>query len=601
MGNPFHNSLPTCQLDRIQKLVDELCDNHLSRKTFQGRAGFWMDTLCCLVGEELKDFRKQSIREMREIYSEAIAVLVIDPWLTSIPSTAPMMEICFRIYTSGWSRRLWTHQEGFLGKEVFYQLQDKPVSLTTINAKADEFQRIKAAEGHPTTFPVEAQGKTGVYYDLVKPVVAGIKSGHFPEDSRANLFKTLTQSLGYRSTSKIDDELLCVASVIGLDVKPYSDVEAKSSEATAEKRMVKFLREIGRFRQGIIFHSFRRLKTPGYRWAPASMLGHRFSGIGDIENSDIAKIEDYDSFALQDKHVEIQSLGLTVNLRRFADKGLVWNPGARYLTLWMLDGKKVNLPSFGLPVDYQGYTIKFIRSKHGLTIDMAERRFGIQTPSSSSSLFKAPSLPKTPSFGGFTSNNSSQTSLSKSGAKSPPLGGLGGIGKTPSSGGNAPDNSSQTSLSRNKGPPLGSLPTLGSASRFAKFARGKSPSAEAEEKAKATQAATESEVEVAEAVIEKEAAAGTDQYVVYVAENDVVWEYDKPYALLLQKPLNSKAKEFPCRAMIGHCSVGPGTRTWVEALCSADIHIVSQGDSRKVTAGLDFVDVSEPKTSWVVT
>lgn len=539
-------------------MVDDLCDNHLTNKTFQQRPGFWMDTLCCLVGKDMKDFRDQSIAEMRNIYSEAVAVLVIDPWLTAIPSTAPMTQICYRIYTSGWSRRLWTHQEGYLGREVFYQFQDKPLSLSTINAKAIDFQRLSAAEGFPTTFAYEAQRKTGTYYDLVKPVINGIRDRQLPVDARATLYKTLIQSLGYRSTSKIDDEILCVASVIGLDVGPFFEVHAKTAAVRAEKRMVKFLGEISGFRQGIIFNTYRRLKTPGYRWAPASMLGHRFSGMGDFENSEMTKITDYSDFALQEKHIEFQSIGLSVNVTRFATKGLIWNPGLKYMTLWIA-GKPVDLPAFGLPVDYPGYIIKFTRPKHNLTVDMAERRFGIQIPTTiGAALLKAPSLPKTPSFGRNNSKILPRGGLSLYGSKDPP-----------------PENKSSFGLATPK---------------LSKLGIGKQ---------KPEPIQPESEPEATETVFKREERVGTDQYVVYVPENDVVWEFDKPYALVLQRSLESKPKEF--KAMIGHCSAGPGSKTWVESLCSSDVRVVDQNDSRKVTAGIDFVDVSDVKSSWVVT
>src|SRR6201996_3050792 len=93
-GNPFDNSLPYCQLAKIQSLVDELVTNCFPPKKQHSSPGFWMDTLCCIVGvdAESKKYKKKSIESMREIYGESAAVLIIDPWLMSIPSTASVSE-----------------------------------------------------------------------------------------------------------------------------------------------------------------------------------------------------------------------------------------------------------------------------------------------------------------------------------------------------------------------------------------------------------------------------------------------------------------------------------------------------------------------------
>ncbi|KAF2501715.1 hypothetical protein BU16DRAFT_205795 [Lophium mytilinum] len=302
-GNPFDNSLPYCQLEMIQKLVDKLCAESLPATKQHSSPGFWMDTLCCIVGtdDESKSYKKKSIQSMREIYGESVAVLIIDPWLMSIPSTASVNEICYRIYASGWSRRLWTHQEGFLAREVYYQLQDKPLKLPDVDELAKEFQKKMAYQGYPIGFPLQASGKTSFYYTTVKTIVNGIQEGRIPQDNKWILYGHLADSLGYRSTTNIDDELLCVASVIGLTVKTYAKLEVeKSRKQTAELRMRAFLEEIGRFRQGIIFNNYKRLTIPGFRWAPVSLLGHRSSGLGDLDDTKDSKIEDYSHLALND-------------------------------------------------------------------------------------------------------------------------------------------------------------------------------------------------------------------------------------------------------------------------------------------------------------
>jgi hypothetical protein len=488
-----------------------------------------MDTLCCIVGtdDESKSYKKKSIQSMREIYGESVAVLIIDPWLMSIPSTASVSEICYRIYASGWSRRLWTHQEGFLAREVYYQFQDRPLKLPDVDELAKDFQKKMAYQGYPTGFPLQASGKTSFYYTIVKTIVNGIQEGRISPDNKWILYGHLADSLGYRSTSNIDDELLCVASVIGSNVKNYAKLEVeKSRKRTAELRMKAFLEEIGRFRQGIIFNNYKRLTIPGFRWAPASLLGHRSSGLGDLDDAKDSKIEDYSNLNLNDIHVEVSALNMKINVNKYIPRKL--GIDRQFMSMVMND-KTILLPTVGLPIDYPGYIIKFSSKAHGLTINMAERRFGVSYSAlpAAAAFFKPPAMPKAPSFG--------------------------------------------------------KVPTLGKFGSFGKAA----PAQVVEEVQKAP-------------VVEQAAEVLSYKYVVFVAENEVEWAYDREYVLIVQRPLGeASSQEF--LAMVGRKSVGPGKRYWVQSLCSAIVRAKRPTDDRKVDAGIDFVDVSQPNTNWVVT
>ena len=606
MGNPFHNSLPDCQLDRIQGMVDELCGNHLRHHTLKERPGFWMDTLCCLVGEENNEYREQSIEKMREIYRQAVAVLIIDPWLTAIASTAPMSEICHRIYMSAWARRLWTHQEGYLGDEVFYQLQDKPISLSKIHTRTIQFEAISAAKGQPVMFPNRAQGKTGTYYKAIKAIISSISEGPINTDNRWIAYKDLAESLAYRSTTKIEDEIACVASIMGIPVEPYlkirkrrpkeaetpketpktGEVIVETSEDVAELRMVRFLKEINRFRQGIIFNNYRRLKTPGFRWAPASMLGHRSSGFGDMDKSEAGTIIDFSKLDPNDNLVEFSSLGMKLDLNKLAtNKALSWTPPARYLSM-KLNGKDVEFPPFGLPVKYPGYIIKFSRDRdrdgHKLTVNMAERRFAIKTtpvksladnvPPASVSIEMAPPLQKVaPSSTGKTTPSSSSSSFGKAS--------LSLSGRVPSFG-----KTSSSSSSENKSPSTVGSNSTNTTTPF--FGLPRSPS-------------------LIQLPLKSPPPVVTIEHVVFVDENNVQWKAGVSYALILQKPLvadhrnGNEAAEV--KAMIGRSQPGPGLTNWVESLCSAVVRRVKARGDEKMKFGLDIVEVGEVRRDWVIT
>ncbi len=505
-----------------------------------------MDTLCCIVGTTSEDrlYKKKSIQSMREIYGESVAVLIVDPWLQSIPSTASVSEICYRIYASGWSRRLWTHQEGFLAREVYYQFLDKPLKLPDVDEMASEFQKKMAYQGYPISFPLQASGKTSFYYTTVKTIVNGIREGRIPQDNKWIVYNHLADSLGYRSTTNIDDELLCVASVIGSSVKEYAKLESeKSRQHTAELRMKAFLEEIGRFRQSIIFNNYRRLTIPGFRWAPASLLGHRASSLGEVDDSKDSKIEDYSNLNLNDIHFELSSLGIKVNINKYIPRSLGID---RQFMSFIMNDKTILLPTVGLPVDYPGYVIRFSAKTHGLTINMAERRFGISySPLPISGWVKTPPLPSMPTMPSIPTTMPSMPKVPSFGKK------LGGFGKS------AP-------------PPAPPAP------------------------------APAPVVPVVSPLFEKTPDVTTHKYVVFVSDNDVEWAYERDYVLILQRPLGQVgSNEF--LAMMGRKSVGPGKRYWVHSLCSALVRVRKPTDDIKVDAGIDYVDVSQPATNWVVT
>lgn len=272
MGNPRENSLPECQIERIQGMVDEIdYPGRNGNKT----VGFWMDTLCVPVEDQLRAYRKKSIANMRHIYKNAVAVLVLDPWLQKIPSTAPTTEILARLCQSAWLRRLWTHQEGFLAKEVYYRFRDKSVSMKEIEERRLQYENELKAKGIYSKFLFDAQLQAIEPYSFLKMAIEFVdddgETKTLPEDA----FEPLVLSLELRRTTRAGDETLCLSSILsplGLDVNTYLDI---SGENVAERRMVRFYQDIQKFDPRIVFNSYPRLSVDGFKWAPKSLIGHR--------------------------------------------------------------------------------------------------------------------------------------------------------------------------------------------------------------------------------------------------------------------------------------------------------------------------------------
>ena len=123
LGNPKANSLPRCQLERIQHLVNKLDP----RETYL--IPFWIDTICVPLVPELKSL---AIINMDKTYRNATDVLVFDNSWKDVSVAMPAIEIMMRIRYSTWMTRLWTFQEARLSQNLWFQLSDGAVDFLDV-------------------------------------------------------------------------------------------------------------------------------------------------------------------------------------------------------------------------------------------------------------------------------------------------------------------------------------------------------------------------------------------------------------------------------------------------------------------------------------
>lgn len=123
LGNPKANSLPRCQLERIQHLVNKLDPE----ETYL--IPFWIDTICVPLAPELKTL---AIVNMDKTYRNATDVLVLDNSWKDLIMAMPAIEIMMRIRYSTWMTRLWTFQEARLSLNLWFQLRDGPVHINNV-------------------------------------------------------------------------------------------------------------------------------------------------------------------------------------------------------------------------------------------------------------------------------------------------------------------------------------------------------------------------------------------------------------------------------------------------------------------------------------
>jgi hypothetical protein len=92
-------------------------------------AYFWMDTLCVPPQQELSEYRQAAILSMKEVYEAASLVLVLNAELERTSIEPPTEEILMTISTNSWFRRLWTLQEGYLGRTIQFQFHDGTIDV----------------------------------------------------------------------------------------------------------------------------------------------------------------------------------------------------------------------------------------------------------------------------------------------------------------------------------------------------------------------------------------------------------------------------------------------------------------------------------------
>ncbi|GIJ85156.1 hypothetical protein Asppvi_004012 [Aspergillus pseudoviridinutans] len=289
MGNRAANWLPECQLDRITHLVENVrwegrkptpADPNLS-----DGVGFWMDTLCVPALD--KDRKREAIKNMHHVYSNAKAVLVLDKFIQKIPSTAPVLDKVARLYLSNWIKRLWTHQEGFLPSLVYIQFADQPVEL---NALAEEFKAYNLehleTSGKYLGFPFAANARLLDLYSALRDLMKQVQ-----DEDKWMLYEPLAHHLSPRRSTRLADETVCMATIINIDPSKILAVPGAEDDELARDRMAVFLEQLGTFDMSLIFNNYERLDKTGYRWAPKSLLNFRTPRLVCPDESETVTLE----------------------------------------------------------------------------------------------------------------------------------------------------------------------------------------------------------------------------------------------------------------------------------------------------------------------
>lgn len=381
LGNPRNNTLPECQLERLQKYVNALYPQALHP------IAFWIDTISVPLR---KDLRRIAIWRMAETYKAADKVLVIDDWLLQTDFTGNASLDLLKVKSCDWAKRLWTLQESLLTQrdQLYFQSSTVPVHEWTVVGRGDRGKGISWMAGlvgssddslcqfqcNTALTMLQALNDIPAINAKVSdnPAYEGLLANPDPDSAWANARKMLRTvdswyehnfiwvegrdffldmrgqtgrkvdtpvqeanaiirigySLRFRSTSWVEDEAICYATLLG------QDPQAILGESSTQDKMTAVVKKMKNVPISLLFSSMPRIDKVGLRWAPLSFRieqnsgkardpGYTFVRIGQVLSAGL--LVSLEALAMErvcdrdlapDFHIDIGSRSFSVNVRR---------------------------------------------------------------------------------------------------------------------------------------------------------------------------------------------------------------------------------------------------------------------------------------------
>ena len=194
---------------------------------------------------------------MRKIYEDATHVLVLDTSLQRYNSVSlSPEEICARIIASGWMRRLWTLQEGWLPGakgRLWFRFCDKAINLQYLLQIALDTLRNQL-----------------IFKGIVKVIISHLLAFNsvlgLDVDGELLDLALMDDIHRFRSVSVSSDKPLLIGNLLGLPAEKILD----ASKETRIFEMWSLMNAVG-IPKSILF---RLGQTNAFRWAPSTMLFH---------------------------------------------------------------------------------------------------------------------------------------------------------------------------------------------------------------------------------------------------------------------------------------------------------------------------------------
>ena len=200
---------------------------------------------------------------MKETYEKATCVLVLDSSIRIYDSFGMSPEeICIIIFASGWMRRLWTLQEAVIPAEkgrLWFHFRDRDINLRPVWDRVLEIAN-------------EDVGRRGITKEIItrlRGIMTLFRRSRLDRNDTGTDLTLIDTALQGRSVSVTTDEPLLIANLLDLKSNLILDGPPETRIHRLWTLMPKIPDGIPR---SIIFRLVPKLKAPGFRWAPVSML-----------------------------------------------------------------------------------------------------------------------------------------------------------------------------------------------------------------------------------------------------------------------------------------------------------------------------------------
>ncbi|RYC65453.1 hypothetical protein CHU98_g730 [Xylaria longipes] len=243
MGSNTEDGLPTCLVASLFERAHAL-----------GISYIWIDSLC--VPKET-EARIQAIILMNATYKYSAATVVLDSHIRQKSFDAqstPLEVILLTLVTSPWMQRLWTLPEAVLPSRLVFQFKN------TLATAKDIYDAIIYQSQRD--FNTVIQSLSIEVFRIIKRTDILV-----PEFGRGIDLADMLHMLRLRSTSRASDEVVAIADLLDLDVRPLLTVKGD-----VEKQRKLFFQSLGSIPRDIVFTSEPRMTSHGFRWAPLSFL-----------------------------------------------------------------------------------------------------------------------------------------------------------------------------------------------------------------------------------------------------------------------------------------------------------------------------------------
>jgi hypothetical protein len=208
---------------------------------------------------------------MSQTYRDALAVLVLDRELQRLDTAMiSILEQDIVLAFVGWTRRLWTLQEAALAKKLYIQTLHISHKLEHEKPIQSKWQHLLSQICFQEDITAFTRSRIPSMMTLTKTILESSQAGPstFPISTNMTVLQRLALAVQHRTTSKVDDEPLILATTLGLSIDPILSVHERDA------RMAALFVLVHDIPADIIFdHTWKRITNAPFRWAPRTLLG----------------------------------------------------------------------------------------------------------------------------------------------------------------------------------------------------------------------------------------------------------------------------------------------------------------------------------------